>query len=44
MLSEMSETERQILHGITYKWNVKTKTKTKNIKLSNREQKSGCWG
>ena len=34
MLSEISQIERQVLHGITYMWNKKSKNKTKNKQKS----------
>ena len=40
MLREISQ-ERQILHGITYMWNLKKKKKKSNSK---REEKGDCQG
>ena len=43
LLSEISQRERQILHGITSKWNLKM---GKHFELRNREEKNvfqGLW-
>ena len=38
MLNEMSDRERQILYNLTYMWNLKTKTQSKEVVHQNPSQ------